>query len=107
VAGHSAPELTAIVIAGAGGLRLGLALVAPGRWSRLDALREAGRVGARLCAGVLVMLLLAAFIEAFWSAQPGVADAVKFGVGAALWALVLAWLGFGGRALEEGDADAP
>jgi len=53
-------------------------------------------------------LLMAAFVEAFWSAQPGVADAVKFGVGAVVWALVLAWLGFGGRALaaDEGEADA-
>jgi len=106
VAGHSAPELIAIVIAGAAGLRLGLALVAPGRWSRLEALRRAGRVGARLCAGVFLMLLMAAFIEAFWSAQPGVADVVKFSVGGVLWALMLAWLGFGGRALEAGEADA-
>jgi len=104
----SSTELIAIVIAGAGGLRLGLALVAPGCWSRLEALRRAGRVGARLCAGVFLMLLAAAFIEAFWSAQPGIADAVKFSVGGVLWALVLAWLGFGGRALEagEGEADA-
>jgi len=109
VAGHTGPELIAIVIAGAGGLRLGLALVAPGRWSRLEALRRAGRVGARLCAGVFLMLLMAAFVEAFWSAQPGVADAVKFGVGAVVWALVLAWLALGGRALEmdEGEHDAP
>jgi len=100
VAGHSAPELIAIVISGAAGLRLGLALVAPGRLRRADALREAGWVGARLCAGIFAMLLFAAFVEAFWSAQAGVPDAVKFSVGGVLWVLVLVWLGLGGRALD-------
>src|SRR5690606_14326581 len=65
VAGHSAPELVAIVIAGAAGLRLGLALLAPGRLRRVDALVEAGRIGAKLCLGILAMLLFAAFVEAF------------------------------------------
>jgi len=106
VAGHSAPELIAIVIAGAAGLQLGVALVAPGRLGRMDALRRAGLAGAVLCAGVLVMLLLAAFIEAFWSAQPQVPALVKFVVGALLWLLVLVWLGFGGRA-HGGFKDAP
>jgi len=106
VAGHSAPELIAIVIAGAAGLQLGFALIAPGRLGRMGALRQAGRVGARLCAGVFVMLLLAAFVEAFWSAQPQVPAAVKFSIGALMWLLVLAWLGFGGRAYEK-LADAP
>jgi len=100
VVGHSAPELTAIVIAGAAGLQLGLALVAPGRWRRVDALRRAGWTGARLCAGVLLMLLVAAFVEAFWSAQAGVPDVVKFSAGALMWVLVLAWLALGGRALD-------
>jgi len=99
VVGHSAPELVAIVIAGAAGLQLGLALVAPGPYRRIDALRRAGRIGAQLCAGVLVMLLLAAFVEAFWSAQP-IPAAVKFSVGGMLWVLVLVWLGLGGRALD-------
>ena len=97
VAGHSAPELVAIVIAGAAGLRLGLALLAPGRLRRVDALAEAGRVGARLCLGILAMLVFAAFVEAFWSSTGSIPAPVKFGAGALLWTLVLAWLGFGGR----------
>ena len=103
VAGHSAPELTAIVIAGAAGLQLGLALVAPGRRRRVDALIEAGRVGAKLCLGVFVMLLFAAFVEAFWSSIGWIPALVKYGVGALLWMLTLAWLAFGGR----GIVDAP
>lgn len=97
VVGHSAPELSAIVVAGAAGLRLGLDLVAPGRRSRLDALVEGGKVGGRLCIGVFAMLLFAAFVEAFWSSIGWIPAPVKFAVGAALWALVLGWLGFAGR----------
>ncbi|MGJ4804771.1 stage II sporulation protein M [Luteimonas sp. SDU82] len=97
VAGHSAPELVAIVIAGAAGLRLGLALLAPGRLRRVDALAEAGRVGARLCLGILAMLVFAAFVEAFWSSTGSIPAPVKFGVGALLWSLVLGWLALGGR----------
>jgi len=107
VIGHCAPELTAIVIAGAAGLRLGLALIAPGRLRRADALRRAGWVGARLCAGIFLMLLFAAFVEAFWSAQTGIPDTVKLSVGSGLWLLVLTWLGLGGRAQEAADGDAP
>lgn len=97
VAGHSAFELSAIVIAGGAGLRLGLDLLAPGRRRRVDALVEGGRRGARLCLGVFAMLLAAAFIEAFWSSIGWIPAMVKYSVGGALWALVLGWLWFGGR----------
>jgi len=106
VAGHSALELIAIVIAGAAGLRLGLALVAPGRLRRVDALRRAGKTGALLCIGMFVMLLLAAFVEAFWSSQHQIAPWVKYTVGAVLWVLVVAWLGWGGRGLDVEERDA-
>jgi len=106
VCGHAAFELTAIVLAGGAGLRLGLALVAPGRMRRRDALVQAGRIGARLSLGVAAMLLLAAFIEAFWSSLDMVPAWGKYTVAALLWAVVLAWLWRGGhgRAGEPGDA---
>lgn len=97
VAGHSAPELTAIVIAGAAGLRLGLELVAPGRRRRIDALVEAGKVGGKLCIGIFAMLLFAAFVEAFWSSIGWMPGWIKFSVGGTLWTLVIVWLAFGGR----------
>ena len=97
VVGHSAPELLAIAISGGAGMRLGFALIAPGQLSRVAALRLAGGIGARLILGVFVMLLAAAFIEAFWSSIASLPDLVKFGSGGAIWVAVLAWLGFGGR----------
>jgi uncharacterized membrane protein SpoIIM required for sporulation len=97
VAGHSAPELTAIVLSGAAGMQLGLALIAPGRRRRVDALIEAGKVGAKLCLGVFAMLLFAAFVEAFWSSIGWMPAAVKYAVGGLLWTLTLGWLALGGR----------
>lgn len=97
VAGHSAPELNAIWIAGGAGLRLGLNLVAPGQRRRIDALIEGGRRGAKICVGVFAMLVFAAFVEAFWSSIASIPAWVKYGVGAALWLLVGGWLWFGGR----------
>jgi uncharacterized membrane protein SpoIIM required for sporulation len=97
VCGHASFELTAIVIAGGAGLRLGLNLIAPGQRRRIDALVEAGRRGALLSVGVLVMLLIAAFIEAFWSSIGWMPASVKYSVAAVLWTGVFTWLLAGGR----------
>lgn len=96
VVGHAAFELPAIVFAGAAGLRLGGALVAPGRRSRGRALLEAARQALPLVYGVAFLLLLAAFVEAFWSSTWTLPDA-RFGVGGLLWALFFAYVAFGGR----------
>lgn len=95
---HSAFELTAIVLSGAAGLRLGHALVAPGRQSRLAALKEAAAQAVVLVYGVAGMLLVAAALEAFWSSARWVTPQVKYAVGASCWAFVLAYLGLQGRA---------
>jgi len=97
VAGHSGLELSAVVLAGGAGLRVGWALLAPGRLSRRRALVEAGRDGAYLVFGVFVLLVLAAFVEAYWSSIGWMPSSVKFGVGGAVWIAVWYWLWRGGR----------
>ena len=97
VVGHAPFELTAIVIAGGAGLQLGLRLLSPGRKRRIDALIEGGRIGAKLCLGVAFMLLVAAFIEAFWSSIAWVPMWGKLTVSGILWTLVIVWLWRGGR----------
>jgi len=97
VAGHSGPELTAVVISGGAGLQIGMALIAPGRRSRARALIEAGSIGAKLVLGVFAMLVFAAFIEAYWSSIAWMPRAVKFSVGAVIWLAILLWLWRGGR----------
>lgn len=99
VVGHGAFELTAIVLAGVAGLRLGLAVVAPGRARRVAALRAAARRTLPILYGCAAMLLVAAFVEAFWSpsVQP---PEVKMAVGALFWLGVAGFLTFSGRAAE-------
>lgn len=103
VIGHGAFELTAITLAGAAGLGLGQALIAPGRRSRSEALRQAAAISVRLVAGAMLMLLLAAFIEAYWSSMTYPAPALKFAVGAALWLLVLLYFCLAGRSRHAPD----
>ena len=97
VVGHGAFELTAITLSGAAGLKLGWALLAPGSLSRGEALRAAAKTSVRLIAGVIIFLLIAAFIEAYWSSMSWPAPLTKYLVGVALWALVAAYLLFAGR----------
>ncbi len=103
VAGHGAFELTAIVIAGGAGLQLGMKLLAPGRRRRIDALVEGGVIGAKLCVGVAAMLLIAAFIEAFWSSIAAIPAWGKYSVAAVLWTTVFVWLWRGGRGAADAD----
>jgi uncharacterized membrane protein SpoIIM required for sporulation len=97
VAGHAAFEITAIVLVGAAGLKLGLAVIAPGRLRRAEALRRGAAAALPMVYGAALMLLVAAVIEAFWSPRTGVPREVKFGVAAGLWAVVVLWLTRGGR----------
>ncbi|WP_077037108.1 stage II sporulation protein M [Pelomonas sp. KK5] len=97
VATHSAFELTGIVLSGAAGMLLGLRLLMPGRRRRLDALREAGREAMPLLWAAFFLLVVAAVFEAFWSPAAWIAPAVKYGVAAVCWGLVLAWLAGMGR----------
>lgn len=97
VIGHGAFELTAIALAGAAGLQLGWALIAPGQLTRGESLRRAARKSVQLLCGVMIFLLIAAFIEAYWSSTTLIAPWVKYLVGAILWMLVAAYLSLAGR----------
>ena len=97
VIGHGAFELTAIALAGAAGLQLGWALIAPGQLTRGESLRLAARKSVQMLCGVMIFLLIAAFIEAYWSSTTLIAPWVKYLVGAALWLLVVAYLSLAGR----------
>ncbi len=103
VVGHGAFELTAIALAGAAGLKLGWALLVPGRLPRGEALRVAAGSSVRLVGGVIVFLLLAAFIEAYWSSMDLASPAIKYAVGGALWLLMLSYLLLAGRGAHAPD----
>ena len=95
--GHSALELTAIVMAGAAGLKLGSALFAPGGRSRKSALIATAGDAVRLMWGSALMFFLAAIVEAFWSPLTTVPFPVKVTVGIAAWVVVLGYFVLAGR----------
>jgi uncharacterized membrane protein SpoIIM required for sporulation len=100
VIAHGAFELTAIVLCGMAGLLLGRALISPGRQRRTGALIDAARPAVQIVYGATGMLLIAAFIEAFWSSGAYLPVTGKFVVGGLLWALVAAYFLFMGARRE-------
>lgn len=62
---HGTTELFAILLAGAAGLHVGRAMAFPGDAAVLDATAVAGRRAALVMTGVVLMLILAALLEAF------------------------------------------
>jgi uncharacterized membrane protein SpoIIM required for sporulation len=97
VCGHSAFEITAICICGAAGLKLTYTLFAPGNRRRSDAIRLAARGALPLVIGAAGMLVIAAFIEAFWSSSTYFTPTIKYTVAGILWTLVLLYFLFAGR----------
>jgi uncharacterized membrane protein SpoIIM required for sporulation len=97
VAGHSSFELLAIVLSGAAGLRLGLAVIAPGNASRKAALVAAAKPAVRMMYGAALMFFAAAFVEAFWSPLTEVPYRVKIAAGICGWVLLLGYFAFLGR----------
>ncbi len=62
---HGTTELFAILLAGAAGLHIGRRMAFPGARGIMAAAADAGRRGAQVMAGVVLMLVFAALLEAF------------------------------------------
>jgi uncharacterized membrane protein SpoIIM required for sporulation len=95
VSAHGPLELSCIAIGGAAGLRMGWALVAPGRRRRSRALAEEARPAVELALGTAPWLVLCGFAEGFLTGPElslSVQLAVGAGLAAAFWGLV-AWRG--------------
>lgn len=102
VSGHSALELLGAALSGAAGLQLGYALIAPGRRSRVEALKYAAHDAVSILYGAAAMTFMAAFIEAFWSASRVPPVEMKYAVGILGWLLLLAYFTLAGRGEQQG-----
>ncbi len=105
VIAHGVLELSCIVIAGAAGLRVGRALVSPGRKTRGAAVVTEARAAIELVLGTAPWLVLAGLIEGFITpAGYGFAinAAVGLLVGGTYWSLVV-WRGRPTAALAPSD----
>ncbi len=96
VIGHGVLEISAICFAGAAGLMLGLAIIAPGDLTRSDALTIAGRKAMRLIGTAVVMLLIAGTIEGFVSSS-GLSVAGRVAISAGSAVFLMAYLANGAR----------
>lgn len=101
--GHGPFELTAIVIAGQAGLRMGHSLIVTQGRTRIGSLREAAPDLVRLVAGAAVMLLIAAGIEGFWSPS-GIPAPVKWVASVVFSLLVTMYLALAGRSMRRRSA---
>jgi uncharacterized membrane protein SpoIIM required for sporulation len=105
VAGHSSFELIGAILAGAAGLRIGYALVAPGPYARGTALRVAARIAVRLLYGAALMTACAALVEAFWSPQRALPAQLKYAVGIGLWVLWVLYFALAGMGTSAREDD--
>ena len=82
---HGTTELFAIIISGAAGFRIGLAVAFPGRLSRTDAAVAAGRSAALAMAGTIIMLAVAGLLEGI-GRQVITADTARYAIGGTMLA---------------------
>jgi uncharacterized membrane protein SpoIIM required for sporulation len=104
VASHGILELSCIVVAAASGLRLGEAILRPGRRKRTESLVEEARGAVETVIGTAPWLVLAGFVEGFVSPEGiGMVAALIVGgaIAAAYWALVVV------RGRPEAEPDEP
>ncbi|MBO87403.1 MAG: hypothetical protein CL927_18805 [Deltaproteobacteria bacterium] len=94
---HGSFELTAIVLSGAAGLKIGTAVLVPGQRTRARALTESVQAVLPIVYGFFAFLVVAAFIEAFWSSSRLIPHTTKYVVGTAAWIWVYAYLLVGGQ----------
>ena len=90
VSAHAPIELFAILLAAAAGLGMGHALVAPGPFTRMVALKLAALEAAQLVIGAACLLVLAAFLEGLLSGS-SLAPAVKHTTGIATAIALIAY----------------
>lgn len=104
VTAHSAFELTAIVFAGAAGLRIGYSMIDTKGRRRLSSLREEAAAALPTIGASVLLFVLAAFLEGFVS-HSSLPYAAKAGIAIACAALLLVYLFLGGRSSSR-SADA-
>jgi uncharacterized membrane protein SpoIIM required for sporulation len=86
---HGSLELPAIFLAGGAGLLIARAMLFPGAFRRVDALKYYGGQAAQLIYGVIPLLVIAGVIEGFFSPSPVIPNGFKYLVGTILFLLLV------------------
>ena len=96
---HGLLELSAVVVAGAAGLRLGWALIAPGDQTRGQALAQEGRRSVVIVLGLVLAFILAGLIEGFVTPS-SLSTPVRIGIGVLAELAFVLYIVSRGRAAE-------
>jgi uncharacterized membrane protein SpoIIM required for sporulation len=92
VSAHGVIELSEMWIAGGAGLLMGVSMLFPGEYGRMDALKLSARPAFGLLGGCIPLLVVAGTIEGFISPRTDIPAQSKFAVAAATGVLLLLYL---------------
>ncbi len=93
---HGLLELTAVIIAGAAGMQMGWAIIAPGDVTRGEALAEAGKRAVVIVMGLTLAFVVAGTIEGFVTGS-GLTTTLRVGIGVSVEAAFLLYVVAQGR----------
>jgi uncharacterized membrane protein SpoIIM required for sporulation len=108
---HGMLEISAVIVAGAAGLRIGWSIIDPGDRPRFNAFVDEARRSGSVLVGLIAAFMLAAIVEGFVTGKPW-PTWVRIGIGVFMFVLFWGWtIAFAWRARTEGNddytADAP
>ena len=96
---HGMLEISAVIVAGAAGLRLGWSVIAPGDRTRWSALGEQGRDAGNVVIGLVLAFGVAGLIEGYVTGRPW-PTSLRVGIGVVAFAAFWGWTMVGGRRAE-------
>ncbi len=95
---HGLLEISAVIVAGAAGLRLGWTVISPGNRTRWRALTDDGRYIGNVVIGLVLAMFIAGLIEGFVTGRPW-PTSLRIGIGVLAFVSFWAWpVMFGRRA---------
>lgn len=103
---HGFAELTAIFICGGAGLLIGMSLLFPGQYHRVEAFKRAGTDAIKLVIGTIPLFIFAGIVEGMFSHLP-IPAGIRLtfaGINGVLWYLYL-FIPRPAAALTDGDVD--
>ncbi len=77
---HGTLEISAIIVAGAGGIVLGSGWLFPGTYPRLTSFRLAAKRGLKIVVGTVPLFIVAGFIEGYFTRYTHVSDGLRLTV---------------------------
>ena len=101
---HGLLEISAVIVAGAAGLRLGWTVIAPGDRTRWRALTDDGRAVGNVVIGLVLALFVAGLIEGFVTGRPW-PTSLRVGIGVVAFVAFWAWPVLHGRRAARRLAD--